>query len=252
MKKWLLAPCLWLAIFGSAYAEDPVVPSADPSAANPSTNTVPDAAQPVPAAPGHHKWYIGITYELGSVDTKDSNDPYYASQGYTFSRGCCLHGTAGLKFFAGYPVSDNLDAEFGFALTSTYKSTTYQDLFGANTIYSNRTTDTGALYAAALLRPSSESWHDWFLKLGVHYSSYDVSRDVTGSGPAPNLSTIMAGDKLPADGNINGFGTLAGVGVDWGDRVSLKYRLELTHYIRIGGGPYVGTLLSFGVTYRFY
>ncbi len=247
MKKRLLAPCIWLMISGFAYAEDP----ADP-AANPSAEAAPDAAQPAPAAPRHPRWYLGFTYEVGSVDTVDSNDAYYNSVGYRYDRGCCTHNAGGVKFFGGYPVNDNLDAEFGLSLTSTYNSRTYKDTFGANTIYSNRITSTGAFYAAAILRPASEDWHDWFFKLGVHYSSYDVSRDVTGSGPAPNLNTIMAGDKLPSDGNRNGLGGLVGAGVDldWG--LNLNGRLELTHYTKIGGGPYAGTLLSFGVTYRFY
>ncbi len=250
MKKWLLTPCIWLMISCSAYAEHPAAPPAVPPA-SPSAEAAPNTAQPAPAAPRRDKWYIGITYEIGSFDTVDSNEPYYVSQGYYRTGGCCvLHSATGLKFFGGYPVNDNLDAEFGLSLTSTYLSNTYTS--GSNIIYSKRTTNVGLIYAAAILRPGSESWHNWFLKLGAHYSSYDVSRDVTGGGSAPNLGTIIVGDKLPTDGNRNGLGGLVSVGVDWGQRPDRKYRLELTHYTRVGGGPYAGTLLSIGVTYRFY
>jgi len=237
MRGMLLALFVLLSFSASVFAEG------DLNA--PATVDAP-SAEAARAAPPTKKWYAGAAYSDGMLSPaldQMPTDSYYSTLGYLKTGGSGWGVMNGVKLYAGYRIRDFLDVEMGLSGGSMNLSSTYKN-FSGNTVWSRRQVGTGALYAAALLRPADGFGHFMFLKLGAHSSSLYVTKSVTGN--AANLSVIAAGDHLPVDGTSNGYGPLLGVGFDIGTGRVGAVRLDLDYYYKIGGTTYSAAFLNIG------
>lgn len=237
MRGGLLASFVLLCFSVPVYAEG------DPNA--PATVDAP-SAEAVRAAHPIKKWYVGVAYGFGTLSApidRTSVDNYYQTLGYVHTGGSGWEILTGGKLYAGYRMRDFMDVEFGLSGTSMNLSSTYRNSAGG-TIWSKRQIETGALYVAALFRPTYGYGHFMFAKLGAHSSTLGVSKSVTGT--AANVNSIAAGDNLPLDGTSDGYGPLLGVGFDFGTGRVGAVRLDMDYYYKIGGTSYTAAFVNIG------
>lgn len=142
------------------------------------------------------------------------------------------------RLFAGYKITENLDAELGY-FSAGDVNYTFSGVSSGNTAYSGvAKVETSGWDYSLLVRPSlSSGWNNAFIVLGGHRSKENVT--VTG--------TNITGGKI----NTSGTGYLYGLGYDASVGQSMDVRFKITRLQKIAGTDDAATAFSVGIVGKF-